>query len=260
MRPLCVPVRILLCSVGYVAYWIGGMLFTATVLPTSLLLVPFGLQKRYVSGAMRHSLFLLTRILLPALQIYRVRPPGSFGSQSGGTPAVYVANHRGRLDGLLLLAHLRNTGVVMKSTYARRPMFALFGIAADFVSVDAHSPGELSVARERCLGILKAGRNLLVFPEGTRTVSTRMLPFRSFAFRLAVEAACPVVPLVIHSDSPFMTKELGSYFPLSKFTYRLSRLEPVVPGDEERAEEFAERVRHMMSAELERLAATDGDR
>ena len=50
---------------------------------------------------------------------------------------------------------------------------------------------------ERASALLQAGRSLLFFPEGTFLRPPRLLPFRLGAFKTAVEAQCPIIPIAI---------------------------------------------------------------
>ena len=112
-----------------------------------------------------------------------------------------------------MLSAVRDAAVIMKAAYGRNMLYSDFVEHLDFVSVDPGSLGSLSAAVRRAQGMLAAGRNLIVFPEGTRSVTGRLLPFRDIAFRLARSAGVPVVPVVLQSDLPFMAKRPGSIFP-----------------------------------------------
>jgi 1-acyl-sn-glycerol-3-phosphate acyltransferase len=68
---------------------------------------------------------------------------------------------------------------------------------------DPESGGEaLARARE----YLARGMNVMLFPEGTRSATGKLLPFKSGAFRLALEAQVPVLPIVVHGTAEGMPK------------------------------------------------------
>jgi 1-acyl-sn-glycerol-3-phosphate acyltransferase len=237
--------------IGYSGYGAGGILFVTLLLPFS---IAFGLVPRLRAIVFR-TLFhkgcaFLTRVYLPALQVYRIAEISGYNGSRVHQPAIFVANHRGRLDGPLLLGIIRNAGVIMKSKYARQPFFSSFIKHLDFVSVDPSSLESLAETVRRCSKLLADGRNLLVFPEGTRAMSSKLLPFRDFAFRIANNAGVPVIPVAVHSDLPFMAKIKGSHFPRKTFTYRVRFLDPVSREGRESAADFAERVRDILAAEL----------
>ncbi len=237
--------------IGYIGYGLGGVVFVTLMLPLSL---PFAvapaLRARILRLVLRFYCFLLTRAYLPALRLYRVAEVSGYEHSRTHQPAVYVANHRGRLDGLLLLGIISNTGVLMKLKYARQPVYSSFVKHLDFVSVDPYSLESLSQALARCKQLLQEGKNLLVFPEGTRASGGKLLPFKDFAFRIASDTGRALVPVAVHSDLPFMAKIRGSHFPKRTFTYRIRFLTPMFRENGETPGDFAERARQALAREL----------
>jgi len=236
---------------GYIGYGLGGIVLVTLLFPLSLMLGVFPpLRHGALRAGFRLCCAFLTRAYLPMLGLYRIAEISGYSRARARRPAIYVANHRGRLDGPLLLGIIHNTGVIIKSKYARRPLYSSFVKHLDFVSVNPHSLESLAAAMKACERLLLAGRSLLVFPEGARAASGKMLPFRDFAFRAAANAGVPVVPVVVHSDLPFMAKIKGSHFPRRTFTYRVRFLDAVMRGAGEETAQFTERVRSMLSREL----------
>jgi 1-acyl-sn-glycerol-3-phosphate acyltransferase len=166
--------------------------------------------------------YFLTRRLLPLLQIYSIVEISGFDNHDPKKASLYVANHRGRLDALLLLSILKNTCALIKSTYTRFPIYSAFVKYLDFISIDSESPRTLAAALSKCRELIANGKSLLVFPEGTRATSGRLLPFKELAFRLASDMDVTLFPVIVHSDYPFMTKDPGSIFPKKKLTYTRS--------------------------------------
>ena len=209
------------------------------------------LQNHIARATLKGYLFFLTHKLLPALQVYSISEISGFNRYAGA--AVYVADHRGKLDALLLLSILKSAGVLIKSKYGRLPLYRALIKYIDFISVDSDTPQSLFQAMDRCKELLKVGKNIVVFPEGTRATSGRMLPFKEFAFRLAADTGVPVIPVIVHSDYPFMAKLPGSIFPKNKLHYTIRCLEAYYPVDEERPASFAARLRVRMAEELKIL-------
>ena len=63
---------------------------------------------------------------------------------------------------------------------------------------DAESGGE---ALARAKAYLARGMSVMIFPEGTRSAKGTLLPFKSGAFRLALEAGVPVLPVAVHGTA-----------------------------------------------------------
>ena len=177
-------VRFMFCYVSYVAL---HLTFSIVLLPLVVLFLHGGRRARFIARSTRATLAFFIKGYFPFFGGYRFREVSGFGHAPGQTPAIYVANHRGRMDGLFVLAHVGYAGVVMKSSYIRLPLFASFVRYLDFVSVDADSVSRLGETIRRGREVLASGKNLLVFPEGTRAPTARLLRFRDFAFRLSIE-------------------------------------------------------------------------
>ena len=247
---LLYPFKIIAASVGYLSYFLAILVFVCAGLPFFLMFTLWPqLMKSLMYSVLKAYTFFLTRVWLPALRIY------SIAEISGFDPAalrgsVVVANHRGRLDALLMLSLLPPTGVVIKSKYARIPLYSSFVKHLDFVSINPDSLESLGAATGKCREALAKGVNLLVFPEGTRAKTGRLLAFKPFPFRIAMEAEAPVVPVIIHSDLPFMARCRGSIFPKYRFRYTIRFLPAQRHLAGETAPDFAQRVRATMAAQL----------
>lgn len=242
--------RTIAASIGYSVYFLSCAFYF--LLSPLFLLLSFNpaLMRRASKSANNLFLFFLTRIFLPSLRIYKIVEEPSFESLEKDSPAIFVANHRSRLDGPMLLPLLKNTGVLMKTSYARMPVFSFFVKHLDFVSVDSESVANLAAAIKRCKELFRNGSRLLIFPEGARSRSARMLPFKDLAFRLSAETGFPVVPLIVHCDHPFMAKMPGSLVPPFRMKFVVRSLPPMLPEENERPSDFAERVRRRMAEEI----------
>ena len=119
--------------------------------------------------------------------------------------------------------------------------------------MEAGSLSSLAGAVQKAQELLAAGRNMIVFPEGTRSVTGRLLPYRDIAFRLARAAGVPIVPVVLHSDLPFMAKRPGSIFPPRTINFTMRFLEPVRLQEKETLVSLVERVERAVAAQLREL-------
>jgi 1-acyl-sn-glycerol-3-phosphate acyltransferase len=94
----------------------------------------------------------------------------------------------------------------------------------------------------------------MFFPEGTRSTTADLLPFKDGAFRLAIDAGVPILPLVVHGTSTALPKH-GWRFGRSTAVVRV--LEPVettglTPAD---VPALKERVRQLIIDTRAELAA-----
>jgi len=245
------------CFAGYCFYGIGIVSFLCFILPLSGILLLFGNGAGvFMSLTLRYYLAFLTRAFLPFLGIYAIKEMSGFENAKKYSGSIFVANHRGMLDGPLLLGILKNTAAVMKTKYAVTPPYSTLIKRLDFISLNQHSLQDIEKGIVLAKELLARGKNLLLFPEGTRSISGKPLPFREFAFRIARDINCPVVPVVIYSDFGFMSKTFKSFFPDRKDTFILRCLAPVKPLQNENAGDLASRVRKIIIDELAAMENT----
>ncbi|WP_374669291.1 lysophospholipid acyltransferase family protein [Micromonospora sp. CPM1] len=115
--------------------------------------------------------------------------------------ALLVANHVSWLDVLAVLA-VSPARMLAKREVRRWPLVGALAVAAGTVFVDRSRPRDLPATVARVAGVLRSGRSVAVFPEGTTWcgAATDCRPsggFRPAMFEAAVAAGAPVVPLRI---------------------------------------------------------------
>lgn len=120
---------------------------------------------------------------------------------------VYVANHSSLIDTPALFAYLPYQFKIM----AKRELFYI-----PFLGWHLWSSGNFPIDRgdarrtarslKSVVDGLRAGKSLAVFPEGTRTPDGRLQPFKSGAFKIAIRAGVPVVPVAIRGTFQLLPK------------------------------------------------------
>ncbi|MFH0879844.1 MAG: lysophospholipid acyltransferase family protein, partial [Lentisphaerota bacterium] len=127
-----------------------------------------------------------------------------------------------------------------------------------FVAIQAGSISLLRRCMDKCRELLAGGMSLLIFPEGRRVSSSALMPFADFAFRMAVECSVPIVPVVIHSDRPFLNRQKGSFFPPETVLFRIRFLEPISTVTERDPVHISDLVSRRMVEELAKLDSACG--
>ncbi len=121
----------------------------------------------------------------------RQLPPGPF---------ILAPNHQSFLDAFLVCLFLdnpvlRNTWFYAKEKHVRKPWLRALAARNNVIVVDIDR--DLKQSLQRMAAVLKAGKNLMIFPEGTRTRDGLLGNFkRTFAI-LSKELNVPVVPVSI---------------------------------------------------------------
>jgi len=142
-------------------------------------------------------------------------------------PLLVIANHPSLIDILLITAALPNLCCVLKGALHYNPLFTLLIRNLDYLP-NSDPERMLEEARAR----LAAGEQLLIFPEGTRTEPGKPLEFRMGAAELAVTSGVPVLPVIMQSNSRYLSKGCPWYrWPSDKLRYRLELGPTLAPFD-----------------------------
>lgn len=171
--------------------------------------------------------------------------------------AIYVGNHQGSFDALVPLIHLGKTkSIVLKKEISKVPlagwMLRFFGcIFLDRTSLKA----QVACINEM-EARLRAGKEVAVFPEGTRSQGPHMGEYKAGAFRAAIAAGVPVIPFVIDGSWHCWEEKHR----LAPATVKLSILPPVSTDGltTKDAKDLASRVQDLTQQELFRLRAEKG--
>lgn len=116
-------------------------------------------------------------------------------------PLIIVANHPSLLDAVILLSRFPNMVCVMKAALADNLLFGAGARLARYICNDVPMAVILRARQE-----LRAGGQLLLFPEGTRTTRWPVNPLVGSAGLIAARAGVPVQALLIEFSTPYLGK------------------------------------------------------
>lgn len=146
-----------------------------------------------------------------ALTLVRVKVSGRENIMRD-TSYVFVANHQGAYDIFAIYGYLNHDfRWMMKKGLRHFPVIGAACAAAGHIFVDNTSTGAIRHTMEKAEAVLSNGTSLVIFPEGARTFTGKMRPFKKGAFQLAMEFALPVVPVTI--DGSFDVMPRTSWLP-----------------------------------------------
>jgi 1-acyl-sn-glycerol-3-phosphate acyltransferase len=116
-------------------------------------------------------------------------------------PYVVVSNHESFAD-ILLISHLPwEMKWLSKAELFRIPVMGwLMHLAGDVPVKRGVGPSAIE-AMARCRVTLSRRVSVMIFPEGTRSPTAELLPFKDGAFRLAIDAGVPILPLALHGTA-----------------------------------------------------------
>jgi 1-acyl-sn-glycerol-3-phosphate acyltransferase len=98
----------------------------------------------------------------------------------------------------VLLSALPPYGFVAKRELERVPFFGAAARAAGVIYINRENRKAAFGAYGDAASKIRAGKSVLVYPEGTRGSGYPMRPFKKGPFVLAIGSGAPVVPVVVH--------------------------------------------------------------
>jgi 1-acyl-sn-glycerol-3-phosphate acyltransferase len=142
--------------------------------------------------------------------------------------AVYASNHSSNVDSPAMYWALRSrfprVRVLYKAELRKLPVLVWVFDAAGFVPVERANKSQSWPAIDRAAASLRDGYSFFIFPEGTRSQTGDLLPFKKGGFIMALKAQAPIVPVVITGSRQAMRKGSALIWPA---TVHMAVLPPV---------------------------------
>ncbi len=121
--------------------------------------------------------------------------------------AVYCSNHESNVDPPILFTALhRRMHILYKHEIDRIPVLARAFRMGGFIPIDRRNKESAMRSIEKGAASIRAGHSFLIFPEGTRSRTEEMLPFKKGGFIMAIKAGAPIVPIAISGGRDAMKR------------------------------------------------------
>jgi len=215
--------RLAMTGLAFAAMGVGGMVLAVAVFPpiTWFTRDPV-LRQRRVQQAVRASFQVYIAMLqILGLLSLRVAEADRLRGLQGH---LVVANHPTLLDIVLLMALIPRAQCIVKHQLWRNVFLRPVVQGAGYIRNDQDAEHLLA----SCAATLRAGNNLIVFPEGTRSRPGQPITFRRGFANIALVARTDIEAVIISCTPPTLAKGDKWYsIPLEKPTFSIDASEPI---------------------------------
>ena len=243
-------VRTLVSVWSWFALVVLVIIWTPLVAVVRLVTMPFD-RGAYTAGLLFRKLAVAHQLATP---IWTFKVIGEVPDDHR-RPYVVVSNHESFVD-ILVIAHLpMEMKWLSKDQFFRFPLVGwMMRLVRDIPLVRGNRESAIA-ALAHCRQRLDDRVSVMIFPEGTRSTSGEMGPFKDGAFSTAIDAQVPILPLVVIGTSSALRKHDWRFH---RSTAEVHVLDPI-PTDGLGSEDVValrERVRDLIAARRSELNAS----
>ncbi len=194
--------------------------WTVILAGVPLLAAPRAVIRRYLRGWARTVIWLLR-----AICGVRVELRGMERIPQGG--CVLAAKHQSAFDTAIWLACLPDAAYVLKRELLAIPVYGWLARKSRMIPVDRNGGGAaLRAMLRQAVEAVAAGRQVVIFPEGTRTAPGERVPYQPGVVAIAAATSAPVLPVATDSGRIWGRRAFRKH----PGVIRVSVLPPLPPG------------------------------
>jgi len=148
------------------------------------------------------------------------------------TSYIFVVNHQSAMDVFLVCGFIHhNFKWMMKKELRKVPFVGIACEKAHHIFVDRSTPGKVKETIHAARQTLCDGTSLVVFPEGSRTFTGHLRPFKKGAYLLADELQLPIVPITVNGPFEVLPRTGKNYF-VNRHPMTMTIHRPIFPQSE----------------------------
>jgi 1-acyl-sn-glycerol-3-phosphate acyltransferase len=248
--------RVIATGLAFLAFGVGGILLQIFGIPLLYLLFPQQQPRQRAARRLVRAMFWLFVRFIWVMGVLRFHMVCTDRLDRPGL--VIVANHPTLLDVVFLLSVVPNATCIVRAGLSSNPFTRAAVSLTGYVCND--SGVELV---DDCVGVLRSGSSLIIFPEGTRTNPVEGQKWHRGAANVALRAGTALTPVQISCDPPTLRKgEPWWHVPPRRMRYLIKVLDdlPVSSdsssweADVRTARSLTDRLKELLSDRVERNA------
>jgi 1-acyl-sn-glycerol-3-phosphate acyltransferase len=165
---------------------------------------------------------------------------------------VFCANHSSYTDIPILFAGLpMYVRLILRRSLTRIPIWGWALLASPMIIIDRSNPTKAKRTLEQAADIIRSGASVLLFPEGTRTHTGEIQPFKRGAFHIAYQSRAEVVPVKITGAFKFLPRTERLPKIGTKLSVRIGKplkIDDTISSDREREADLMRRTEEAIRA------------
>lgn len=214
--------RLIGTAIGFSLFGLGGLLLAVFLLPLAWLFGRGRQAREHIGRAVVQRTFRWFLLAMTVLGVAEFQFRG-FTALQQRRGMLVVASHPTLIDVICLVARIDNADCVVKSALKRNPVTYGPITAAGYLT---NAGGEELI--KQCAASIGQGGNLIIFPEGTRSVPGKPMQLQRGAANIALQGNIDVTPVRITCDPPTLTKNTPWYrIPPRRFIMTLTVMEDI---------------------------------
>ncbi|MDR3410169.1 MAG: lysophospholipid acyltransferase family protein [Formivibrio sp.] len=217
--------RVVATGFCFVMFGVGGLGIAGAALPL-LILIPGRHRRQSLTRELVHYSFRLHVALMRLTGAIGCVVHGKEKLARGGL--LILANHPSLIDVVMLMSLVHRPDCIVKAALWRNPFTWGPVKLTGFIS-NASGPALV----EAGIASVRSGNNLIIFPEGTRTVPGCLSVFQRGAANIASRGDLTITPVIITCSETFLTKGQPWYnVPRRKPIFELTVLDDLPPASQ----------------------------
>lgn len=162
---------------------------------------------------------------------------------------VFISNHQAIFDGFMLCSFINKPfGFIAKKEIKKIPLIGSWLEDINAVFIDRENPRESVKAINAGVEKLKNGCSMLIFPEGTRSLSSKMNDFKKGSMKLALKSGVPIVPITI--DGTYRVLEVGNKVTGNTIKMKIHKPIYVDKLSKEEQKDLVKKIQNIVQEEL----------